>query len=144
MLKKGQYVKLVFRNSTQLEGLVETWENNTAVLVSKDQKSKMIVLNISSDVMAIKVSLDDDIQPEKPQPQEHASKSKVEDLQDKFEEVKSAPSQDNLRIKNLADLRTMIINEEKNIVREKLRSHYPTTVGQSYYGNPFTKKPSAK
>lgn len=144
MLKKGQYVKLVFRNSTQLEGLVETWENNMAVLASKDQKSKMIVLNVSSDVMAIKVALDEGSQPEQPQTQSQLQKSKAEDLQDKFEEVKSAPSQDNLRIKNLADLRTMIINEEKNIVREKLRSHYPTTVGQSYYGNPFIKKPSAK
>jgi len=154
MLKKGQHVKLVFRNSTQLEGVVDTWENNTAVLVSKDQKSKMIVLNVSSDVMAIKVSLDAETQSEQPHQEQYQpeqketerqwSKSKTDDLQDRFEEIKSAPSQDNLRIKNLADLRSMIINEEKNIVREKLRSHYPTTVGQSYYGNPFIKKPSAK
>lgn len=150
MLKKGQYVKVVFRNSTQAEGFVDSWENNSATLISEDARSKMIIMNISSDVMAIKISLEKEM-PKKISNDEGAAdlvqKSKIEDLEDSFEDVKvSSGINENLRIQSLANLKKMLISEERKEIQEKLRSHYPstaTTIG-TYYGNPFIKKPMSK
>lgn len=128
----GQYVKLIFRNSTQVEGFVEEWLENSAVLKSEDGGSLLLVMNLEQDVMAIKIVLE-------PQTQT-TIQSKLQDLQEEFDDVYEQPSNDDLRTKKLAQLRIAMNEQEKKIVSEKLKQHVPNSVSGVKYGNPFNKK----
>ena len=56
MINKGQFVKVIFRNGTQLEGVVESWSDTKAILISTDKTTSLIIMNVAEDVMLVKVS----------------------------------------------------------------------------------------
>lgn len=130
----GQYVKIIFNNATQAEGFVENWSDDETVLKAEDGKSYLVISKTSDHVMAVKIMIDYDL------PQR--TTTKLEELAEKFEEVKNLPSSDELRLKKLGQLRIMMADQEKKMFANKMAEHKPSSDNAAgvKYGNPFTKK----
>lgn len=162
MLSPGQYIKLIFRNSMHIEGYVDSVTEASLTLISEDKKSKMIIPNLSSDVMAIKVFLEKKI-PNTPEshtdklgetnnelnalkksiPQNNKENLKKIDMI-KCEQPAASNEKKDLLTKDLASLRKMIIDEEKQYIKDTIKAHTISQPVGSYYGIPFVKKPGAK
>lgn len=117
--QKGQYVKIYFRNETQLEGIIESWSNSQAILITEESGSACIIMNVLEDVMLVKIM----------QPKEEESLVEQEqyfnELEEEFEEVKEMPSEDDLRLKKLSELKDLMNKQERKIIYEKLVDHIP-------------------
>ena len=134
----GQNVKLFFRNNLQISGVVEKYDNNELVLKSFDSKNQMIILHPQDDIVAITINVEEKL-PESPP-------GKVKDeLTQKFEEVYNSPSENDLRIKELAELKSLLLEQEKKIISNKLKSHTISNSKPTTYEYPgFLSKPSSK
>ena len=133
--QKGQYVKLMFRNGAQAEGFVDSWSDAQSVLKS-DNGSLFLVQSTAEDVMAIKIVAD--FVPRV------TLEQNLEEYQEKFQEELEKPSADDLRIKNLAQLKIAMLQNEKQITAAKLRSHDISSSNRkaSYEHGLFTKQSS--
>lgn len=127
MIEVGQYVKIVFRNSTQAEGTVESWSDKESVLVSADQFSKFVIFNTQEDVMAVKICFETPIV---------EVKKKFEETVEEFKRVYAEPSDDEFRNQNLAQLKILMNEQEKKIISEKIKSHTITNSRPTQYGLP--------
>jgi sRNA-binding regulator protein Hfq len=125
----GKHIKVIFKNGAQVEGIVSSWSSTQVVLKSEDGSSILMIMNISEDALAIKIVLDN----KKPEQQ-------MQVLQEQFQEAYEQPSNNDLRLMNLAKLKSAMIEQEKKIVAEKMREHMPSHVQRAEYGNPFIKK----
>jgi hypothetical protein len=130
----GQYVKIVFRNATQAEGVVESWSDEATILRSPDKKSIFIIQRTAEDVMAVKIILD--------YTGFTSLEKKIEETKEKFQQVYEQPSADDLRIKSMAQLKTAMIEQERKILAERMKEHRPTGIKNSYqYPDFFQKEP---
>jgi hypothetical protein len=120
----NQSIKILFRNNTSAEGIVEVWEDGDYILRSLDGKSILIIQDPVQDIMAIKVMLDDS-QEIIEMPEDIATQSTIPPPQPTIEIIEA--SNDDLRHKKLAELRIAAIAHEKMMVAEKLRSHHIST-----------------
>lgn len=125
----GKHIKVIFKNGSQVEGIVSSWSSTQVRLISEDEASMLIIMNISEDALAVKITLDN----KKPE-------QKLQGLQEQFQEVYEQPSNNDLRLMSLAKLKTAMIEQEKKIVSEKIRDHTPSQIQRVEYGNPFIKK----
>ncbi len=132
----GQYVKIIFRNATQVEGVVESWSDEATVLRSPDKKSVFIVQRTAEDVMAIKIILDYN--------GFTSLEKKLEETKQQFQAVYEQPSADDLRIKSMAQLKTAMIEQERKILAEKMKEHRPTGLRSNYEYPGILQKHSAK
>lgn len=128
MINPGQYIKVVFKNGTQLEGLVESWTDKQSVLKSIDDTSLMIIFNTLEDILAVKIILNFSSPAEAPK--------RRTALETEFEEVRKSPSTDDLRILKLAELRKRLNKEEQEIIKQRFNEHQPSQVGNTSYGIP--------
>lgn len=134
----NQYVKCLLRNNVVIDGLVQKWESEHVELKSLDGKSLMILTRPQDDIVMIKIMLEDP-------PAEKETKSNAElqktDLETKFEEVYNQSSDTIDRNQNLASLKKMLIEQDKQIVINKLKQHHIGEVKKVEYGQPgFFKK----
>lgn len=127
MIEVGQYVKIVFRNSTQAEGTVEFWSDKESILVSTDKLSKFIIFNTQDDVMAVKICYEAPVV---------EVKKRFEETVEEFKRVYAEPSTDELRNHNLAHLKTLMNEQEKKIISDKVKSHTITNSRPTQYGLP--------
>lgn len=127
MPTKGQYVQVIFRNETQLRGTIETWSDIKSVLILDDDNS-CLIMNTAQDVMIVKIL-------PKPKTQENLQQEMTQ-INTQFEQVKAEPSANDLRLKKLADLKKMMIEQEKRIVAEKVKSHTITESFRPQYNYP--------
>jgi hypothetical protein len=127
--QKGQYVKAIFYNSIQVEGFVQEWSDKQATLKTDDGRSFFCISNVQ-DVMAVKIMIEEIASPPK----------QLYVLEQEFQEVQALPSKESLRIKKLAQLKKMMIEEEKKIVSNKIREHIPSSgIKGVQYGSIFQK-----
>lgn len=132
MMEPGNYVKLSLKSGLQVEGIVESWSKEEVILSTKGSQNKLYIFNVMENVILAKVVLDD-----KP-------RQVMENLKKQFEEVKAAPIGD-LRIKKIAELKTMMNEQEKIDIAESLTEHKVSTTNKANYGYPgFFKIPSPK
>lgn len=137
MIEIGQYVKVVFKNGTQLEGLVESWTDKQSVLKSLDQTSIMLIFNTAEDILAVKIILNFT--------RPGQVMANLTDIEKQFEEVRQSPSTDELRILKLAELRKLRNKEEQEIIKQRLQEHQPSQIGNTQYGIPnFNSKHGSK
>jgi hypothetical protein len=130
--QKGSHVKCVMRNNLVLEGVVESWSDDQSILRSLDDSSLSIIQHSLEDIVVIKVILKKPLQTKK-------------ELEIKFEEEVKKPSDDNLRLKNIVELKNMLNNQEKKIIAENLKNHHIGEIKKINYGQPgFFPKPSIK
>lgn len=144
--KTGQHVKIVFRNGTVTEGIVEGWFNNVVQLKALDGESNLIITNPEQDIMLIKVWDEkfEEPQPEPTMPEpprwedEEKANYSTESLRKEFQErlygkdqtfeeaaATHDPSNPDDR-KSLAELRVELAKQERKIIAEKLREHRPS------------------
>lgn len=135
-IEKGLYAVVFFNDLTQIEGIVESWSDKESIIVAKDNQSKFIIFNTERDIKGVKIRYD------MPVPK---LEKKFEETVAQFKEVYQAPSQDELRTKNLAQLKSLMNEQEKKIIAERLKDHTPSNPGLPSYGLPsFISKPITK
>lgn len=149
----GQQVKVIFRNGTVVEGIVNVWENNTVELKSLDDKSVLIISHPAEDIMMIKVSLEPEEPPFKmvdkgthmETPDGRFQIAKKIDINDAWRDaVNETDHLDPEQIKTLAELRMELNKREKEIIALKLREHRPSRspqIGPYHYPSAVAGKP---
>lgn len=143
---KDKHVKILLRNGTLIEGIVEEWFQNHVQLRSTTDKSIMIITHPEEDIMLIKVLPDEETTDEESVPEKEPELPST-DLEAKFQKLHKEPGSayDLSRNKSLAELRSMVAEQERQIIAKKLRTHYPNQVRRPSYGYPrFFKKPSSE
>lgn len=123
MIEKGQHIKCMFHNGFVVEGIVEDWSPEGAVLVSLADESKLIIHNTSRDIMFTKVILQDE------------KKVPIPEIDKTFEETLSEPSSD-LKNRKLAELRILKSEAEKKLIASRLKDHNIGEVRTVEYGLP--------
>lgn len=124
-LDQGQHIKCVFRNSMVVEGIIESWSKDEAVLNSLDGTNVLIIMRPGDDIMLIKLVL-------------KTQKINVTELENKFEETLEQPSDTPDRIENLAELRLRLADAEQQIVSQKLKEHHIGVPKLTQYASPYT------
>lgn len=150
----GSHVKIILKNNTVVEGIVEEWFGNYVKLKSLDGKSAMIIPHPNEDIMLIKIFLD--AEPHSSENYKSKEDYKTEahtpnylqeeaDIEAKFQAALNLPSDDPTRIKTLAELKKMKNDLERKIFSEKVKNHYIDGTRKVQYGYPgFFKKSSPK
>lgn len=128
-----QFVSIHFSNGTSVEGLVKEWNDDQIVLSSPESNNLLLIMK-TEDIMLCKIV------PSYTSPKE--APKKLEELKEQFQEELQKPSADKLRNKNLAQLKSLMNEQEKIIIASKLREHTITQSGvqEVHYGSPFIKK----
>lgn len=151
----GQHVKCILRTGAMVEGTVENWGNEVQ-LKSLDGESILIIPHANEDIILIKIMIDKPI--EEISEDSEIIEAVVEsrgvklargELEHKYQEAAKLPIDDPDRIKTLAELRIMMVAQEKKIITEKLKNHYPGSAydlgGKKKYGYPgLGSKPRTK
>ena len=133
----GTYVICLLRNSIVAEGTVEEWSDDQCVLKSADKKNLIILPDPRQDIIMIKVILDES----KPiaKPPAPVTKTQIANtimsIRDQFNHISHYPPSD-LRNQKLAQLKILLIEEEKKEIAEKLRNHHIGQVKETSYGTP--------
>lgn len=117
---KGHHVKCVMRTSLILEGVVEEWSEARVVLRSIDGESLMIIHHPTEDILLTKVMLIEPIPEEKAKPNLTEAQEKIKT---KLHEVQ-AEVDPGLQEKNIAELRDMVKEQERQIIINKRREHF--------------------
>lgn len=130
----GQFVKIIFHNATQMEGVVISWSDKESVLKAIDGVNILVITQTAQDVMAYKIIMEHTSPEELPK--------KFDELVSQFQEVYKQPSNDDLRTKSLAQLKVAMIDHEKKMVAQNFKKHVPSHVIGVNYGSPFTKQRS--
>jgi hypothetical protein len=129
----GQFVKLIFRNGTLMEGIIQQWSKTRSVLKSESSEDILVILQTEQDLLAYKIVASYISPKELPH--------RLNQLEQQFEETRQQPSTDDLRLQSLAQLKVAMIQHEKKMVANQLKHHLPTqTISKVQYGNPFSKK----
>lgn len=119
---KGHHVKCVMRTSLVLEGIVEEWAEARVVLRSLDGESLMIIHRPTEDILLTKVMLTEPISEKKV---EHNQTEAQEKIKTKLQEVQAEVDPE-LQEKNIAELRDMVKEQERQIMINKRREHFGT------------------
>jgi DNA-binding NtrC family response regulator len=141
------HVKILLRNNTIVEGIVQEWYGNVVKLQSLDDKSYVIIPHPEEDIILIKVLLEEvsEENAEETEPEPPAPEAVQTELEEQFQKVYEQPSGDPLREKNLAELKTMMAAQERQIIADKLKSHHLGETKKVKYGYPgFFKKPGSQ
>lgn len=126
--QKGQYVRCILRNNMIIEGNVESWSSGKSTLRSSDGNSISTIQHTSQDVVAFKIILKTPIRVKK-------------DLEEKFEQTQQLPSNDEFRLKNMAELKILMTEEEKKAISEQIKDHHINNNRKVIYEQPgFLKK----
>lgn len=117
----GQHVKCLLSNNTLVEGVVILWYSDWVKLKSLDGESVLIVHHPDRDIMMTKIILEPEVEEEFPvKPPEPKP---LPELETEWEETLAGPSDDELRTRRLAELKVLMIEQEKKIIRDRVRSH---------------------
>src|SRR5574339_599291 len=151
------HVKILLRNNTIVEGIVEEWYGNVVKLQSLDDKSYVIIPHPEEDIILIKVltgmpKIDLPLVDEVTDTTDTVTSEgvrmverEISDLESQFETAKNLPTDDPNKTQTLAQLRILMAEQEKKIISEKVRNHYPSETKKVKYGYPgFFKKPGSK
>jgi hypothetical protein len=125
-----QHVKCIFQNSTIIEGIVQSWDKDKAVLLSLADDSLMVIWHPEDDLMLVK------IMPQKNEKETAPVAPSNRAILAKLEEVKQTDDPQ-LQSKSLQDLRGMVVDQEKKIIANKIVEHYQSGAGKKVkYGYP--------
>lgn len=125
-------VKLLLNNGVVIEGFIKEWQDNE-LLVYSENGNETIVFSPKTNIVAIKIingSEENKIS---------SKEEKMTDLEEKFEQTYNEPSENNdLRVKNLSDLRVELLKQEKKIISDKLKDHNIGSIKTVQYSSPLS------
>jgi hypothetical protein len=131
-LEPSQHVKCIFRNGTIVEGIIETWTKEEAILISLDGESKLIILRPTEDLIMIKLMLD------APVKEETKFEFPKTELEQKFNEILDKPTDTPGRLETLAELRVQLIEAEKQVVANELKNWNINSPYGVHYASPMS------
>lgn len=144
----GKHVKILLQSNLIVEGIVKEWAPSQVSVESIEEKSISIILHPQQDIRVVKIYDHDNVTNASAEnitqkldaiPQKITNDNSA--TEKKFEEVYQSPSDNELRLKNLVELKSELIKEEKEIIASKLKSHTLGEVRQVKYEQPrFFKK----
>ena len=125
----GKHVKCFLRNSMVLEGIAEEWTEQRVVLKSLDGKSMMFVHRPTEDIMMTKVMLEEstEVIPVENPPRDQAlvvALSNNNPVREKLHEVLQPTGDEELDKLNIKQLRDLVVEQDKKIIRDKTREHF--------------------
>jgi sRNA-binding regulator protein Hfq len=111
----GQQVKVFLKNDLCIDGIVKEWNKDNVIL---EKNSKMLIIyHPTETILMVEIEIGKSV-PKETSPRQ-VQKAKLEE---KFEEVKEQPTSD-LKNKNLAQLKSLLNEEERKELSEKLSTH---------------------
>jgi hypothetical protein len=129
----NKHVQILLQNNMILEGIVKHWSPHQIVLISTDESSTSVLLHPKEDVRVVKVlHKESDLLSQIPEKPEEVKTQ----LEKKFDETYQMPSEDELRLKTLADLKSELNRQEKIIIASKLKEHTIGEVKTTKYEQP--------
>lgn len=126
---EGQNIEVFFRNGMQISGIVQTYEAKEIVLKTEHNDNLLIITPLADDILMVKIIA--------PRPSLQEKVIHLSELEEQFEEVYEMPNTEELRIKNLAELKTMMNKQEREILSQRMRAHIPNNMQIVQYNNPF-------
>lgn len=121
-MKPGEKVKIIFRNNSSIEGIIESWSKDEASLKSLDGKHIFVILNPYEDILLVKIEVQE-------------TKPMVKLPEPKPIDLPQEESED-LRIKKLAELRILQNKAERETIANKLKDHNITDTRKVKYEYP--------
>ncbi len=124
-IENGQHVKYFLRNGMVLEGIVEEDTPSQVILKALDGQSIMILHHPAEDIMMTKVVLvENSVEiPEEPQAEPTEMQ---EQIKGKLHEAQQLPEDSELQKKTIAELRQLVLEQERQIIAQKKREHFGT------------------
>lgn len=120
----NKHVQILLQNNMILEGTVVEWSPHQVVISSLDDESTSVILHPKEDIRVVKIIGKQNT--ENVQKLEAPEKKKIK-LEQKFDETYQMPSDNNLRLKKLAELKSELIEQEKLMIASRLKEH---TIGE--------------
>jgi hypothetical protein len=138
----GKHVQILLQNNMILEGTVIEWSPHQVVISSLDDESTSVILHPKEDIRVVKIIGKQNA--ESVQKPEATEKKKIK-LEQEFDETYQMPSDNNLRLKKLAELKSELIEQEKLMIASRLKEHTIGDVKTVKYEQPrFFKKQSSE
>ena len=137
MIFPEQHIKCIFRNGTIIEGIVEEWGPTRYHLRSLSDQSLMIIMRPEDDILLIKVMPDpeEEIVEELPKKTSTPPAPIQEQIRTKLKEVEGPAEDLNLQEKTVEELRKLAIEQERQILVEKMKEHFPSGSKRSNYSS---------
>lgn len=114
ILEKSQHVICCLKNNAVLEGTVENWSDEEVVLLSLDGQSQLIITHPKDDIIFVKIIL-------------HSFRNKkVSEIKNEIsKELKCALEEkdEDLKTKSVHRLKSLLIEQDKKIIKEKTKDH---------------------
>lgn len=117
----GKHVRVVFRNGTVIDGIVKEWVSNYVQLESLTDQSMIIITHPEEDIMLIKILLDPPAKSESV-----PEKQQIRKLADQLLEVPETEAQADLQQKSMAELKRMVVDQDRKMIQRKIREHFPS------------------
>lgn len=118
MIEIGKHIKCVFKNGTIIEGIVKDWSPGNVQIESLNDQSIMIIMHPDEDIMLIKVL------PEQTAEEPKTGDALREEIAIKLKEAREENPE--LQEKPLKELRQLVITQEKQIIANKIKEHFPS------------------
>lgn len=139
-LEKGQYIECALKNGWIVSGTIDDISSTALQLTRSDGKGIAIILRPNEEIVVIKIPF----KIESVVKSDDVKKYPENDTESQINKP-SMPHEDPDTLKTLSELRVEYLEQEKQEISNKLRSHEISDVRKVEYGYPgFFKKPSAK
>jgi hypothetical protein len=131
----NQHIKCIFRNGTVVEGMVEEWVPGAHYLRSLLDQSLMIILRPEDDIMMIKIMPDPSEEIVEDKLKNNSSPDQIqEQIRAKLKTVEDPNVDPELQALSITELRNLAIKQERQILVNKVREHFPSgSVKKSNY-----------
>lgn len=126
-----QHIKCIFKNGTIVEGIVKEWGiNSSVILQSLTDQSLMIILHPKDDIMMIKIMAEqpeENLSEEIPDPPDTEPEIIQQQIRAKLKELERPMESLELQNKTIADLKKLAIEQDKQIMINKIKEHFPNS-----------------
>ena len=138
-IKAGKFIKIVFKNNSIIQGIVEEWSDKEVVLFNTEKNKQYIVYNISENALLVQV----DQQPKTQIKERPAFVQEITELG--MTDYDTEPGMTDydlarLKAKKIAELKVLEAEQEREIVKNKLKSANVPEVHPVYQIPNFFKK----
>ena len=148
-IDKDKHIKVIFKNNTVIEGRVQSWTKEQAILLSLDGSSSMVIFHPEKDILFVKVVADIPKDQNKESPSGSEIKDQISDkvrqilqpddsVLEVHDEEPNVSSKEDLKGKTIAELKRLVNEQDKQIILNKIKAHLPDIGScRNNYSTPF-------
>jgi len=137
-------IKIVFKNSIMVQGILKEWTHKEIVLL--DDNNLIILPNGTEDILFFKVLETQQTTEKLKKEQPIIKQENIIKINNDLKEIINKPDEDLInKAKTIAELKKELTFQEKEIIKNKLQNHIISPNQKAEYGYPnFFKKSSIK